>query len=215
MMKFNIYRKVGKRAFDVFASSTLIVVLSPVLISTALILRKQNGKPVIYKVKRPGKNGEVFTMYKFRSMTNEKDEKGELLPDHMRITPVGRFIRKTSIDELPELFNIMKGDMSFVGPRPLSVKYLPYYNKYEMRRHDVKPGLTGLAQINGRNTVSWEERFDYDIQYVENYSFIMDIFILFKTLIITLKRDGIVDRGTGKVQDFHIERIDALKGQTL
>ena len=215
MMKFNIYRKVGKRAFDVSASSTLIVVLSPVLISTALILRKQNGKPVIYKVKRPGKNGEVFTMYKFRSMTNEKDEKGELLPDHMRITPVGRFIRKTSIDELPELFNIMKGDMSFVGPRPLSVKYLPYYNKYEMRRHDVKPGLTGLAQINGRNTVSWEERFDYDIQYVENYSFIMDIFILFKTLIITLKRDGIVDRGTGKVQDFHIERIDALKGQTL
>ena len=215
MMKFNIYRKVGKRAFDVFASSTLIVVLSPVLISTALILRKQNGKPVLYKVKRPGKNGEVFTMYKFRSMTNEKDEKGELLPDHMRITPVGRFIRKTSIDELPELFNIMKGDMSFVGPRPLSVKYLPYYNKYEMRRHDVKPGLTGLAQINGRNTVSWEERFDYDIQYVENYSFIMDIFILFKTLIITLKRDGIVDRGTGKVQDFHIERIDALKGQTL
>jgi len=214
-MKFNIYRKVGKRAFDVSASSTLIVVLSPVLISTALILRKQNGKPVIYKVKRPGKNGEVFTMYKFRSMTNEKDEKGELLPDHMRITPVGRFIRKTSIDELPELFNIMKGDMSFVGPRPLSVKYLPYYNKYEMRRHDVKPGLTGLAQINGRNTVSWEERFDYDIQYVENYSFIMDIFILFKTLIITLKRDGIVDRGTGKVQDFHIERIDALKGQTL
>lgn len=215
MMKFNIYRKVGKRAFDVFASSTLIVVLSPVLISTALILRKQNGKPVLYKVKRPGKNGEVFTMYKFRSMTNEKDEKGELLPDHMRITPVGRFIRKTSIDELPELFNIMKGDMSFVGPRPLSVKYLPYYNKYEMRRHDVKPGLTGLAQINGRNTVSWEERFDYDIQYVDNYSFIMDIFILFKTLNITLKRDGIVDRGTGKVQDFHIERIDALKGQTL
>lgn len=165
----------------------------------------------MFKQKRPGKNGEIFTVYKFRTMSNAKNEKGELLPDSQRMTPLGNKLRKTSIDELPELFNILKGDMSFIGPRPLSHLYLPYYNEEEQRRHNVLPGLTGLAQINGRNRLSWEERFSYDLYYVSNLSIRLDLIIFIKTFLILFKREDIVTRGTGEVEDFHIYREKSLE----
>ncbi|MCO4096699.1 sugar transferase [Macrococcoides canis] len=188
-------------------SGTLIVALSPIMAASAIAVKHYHGSPILFKPKRPGKDGIVFTMYKFRSMSNEKDNKGELLPDSERITSFGKFIRKTSIDELPELFNILKGDMSFVGPRPLSVKYLPYYTDYENRRHEVKPGLTGFAQVNGRNNLSWEERFKKDVYYVDNISFLFDLKIIFLTFYVTLLGKDIVTRGENQIQDFDKERM--------
>lgn len=203
----SFYRKYGKRALDIIGSGTLIVALSPIIAASAIAVKHYHGSPILFKPKRPGKDGIVFTMYKFRSMSNEKDNKGELLPDSERITSFGKFIRKTSIDELPELFNILKGDMSFVGPRPLSVKYLPYYTDYENRRHEVKPGLTGFAQVNGRNNLSWEERFKKDVYYVDNISFLFDLKIIFLTFYVTLLGKDIVTRGENQIQDFDKERM--------
>jgi len=157
----------------------------------ALLVRIKLGSPVIFKQKRPGLNEKIFTLYKFRTMTDERDENGELLPDSVRLTKFGKFLRSTSLDELPELFNILKGDMSIVGPRPLLVEYLPLYNEHQKRRHEVRPGLSGLAQINGRNAITWEKKFDYDVEYVDNVSFIGDWKIILLTFIKVFKREGI------------------------
>jgi lipopolysaccharide/colanic/teichoic acid biosynthesis glycosyltransferase len=201
-----LYYKFLKRPADIILSLIALCVLSPILFITALLVKLKLGSPVLFKQKRPGLNGKIFTMYKFRTMTNEKNENGELLPDDQRLTKFGKFLRSTSLDELPELINILKGDMSLVGPRPLAVIYLPYYNDREKLRHTVRPGLTGLAQINGRNTVGWEHRFNFDIQYVENISIRMDILIISQTILKVLKRDGVTTRGTSEVVDFHTYR---------
>ena len=174
--------KYVKRFFDIVSSLLAIIVLSPLLLIVSILVRIKLGSPVLFKQERPGKDEKIFTLMKFRTMTDERDENGELLPDEVRLTKFGKFLRSTSIDELPELFNILKGDMSVIGPRPLLVKYLPYYNEQEKHRHDVRPGLSGLAQVNGRNNVTWEEKFAWDIKYVENMSLGMDIGILFKTI---------------------------------
>jgi len=182
-----------------------LIILSPLLLVIAILVRIKLGSPVIFKQPRPGLNEEIFTLYKFRTMTDERDENGELLPDEVRLTSFGKFLRSTSLDELPELWNILKGDMSFVGPRPLSVKYLPYYTEEERRRHKVRPGLTGLAQINGRNTAIWEKRFAFDVQYVDNISFFADLRILAETVGLVLRREDI-GQGVDAPQDFHVYR---------
>ena len=176
---------------DFILSLIAIIILSPIMLIIALLVKINLGSPVIFKQERPGLNEKIFTMYKFRTMTDERDENGELLPDCIRLTKLGRFLRSTSLDELPELFNILKGDMSIIGPRPLLVEYLPLYNDYQRRRHDVKPGLTGLAQVNGRNNITWEEKFNYDIEYVNNISLLLDFKIIIKTLIKVLKQEGV------------------------
>jgi len=176
---------------DFILSLIALIILSPVFLVVALLVRINLGSPVIFKQQRPGLNEKIFTMYKFRTMTDERDENGELLPDAVRLTKFGKFLRSTSLDELPELFNILKGDMSIVGPRPLLVQYLPLYNEHQRRRHEVRPGLTGLAQVNGRNAISWEEKFDLDVQYVDNVTFINDWKIIFTTLKKVTLREGI------------------------
>jgi undecaprenyl phosphate N,N'-diacetylbacillosamine 1-phosphate transferase len=186
-----MYRYFFKRLLDFVLSLLAIIVLSPVLLITALLVRSKLGSPVIFKQERPGKNEKIFTLYKFRTMTDEKDEEGNLLPDEIRLTRFGKLLRSTSLDELPELFNILKGDMSIVGPRPLLVSYLPYYTEKEKHRHDVRPGLTGLAQVKGRNYIAWDERFKIDVEYVENLSFVLDIKIIFETVLIVLKKSDI------------------------
>lgn len=209
--KNGIYRNYIKRAMDFIVSLKTIILLSPLLLFIALLVRIKMGSPVLFKQKRPGLNEEIFSMYKFRSMTDKRDDNGELLPDSLRLTKLGKFLRKTSIDELPELFNILRGEMSFVGPRPLSVNYLPYYSEKEKIRHNVRPGLTGLAQINGRNKLSWEQRFALDGKYVKEISFKNDLKIIFKTFYVVFKKDEIVTRGTGMVGDFHKERMGKMK----
>lgn len=169
---------------------------------TAVLVAVKLGRPVLFTQKRPGYQEKIFRMYKFRSMTDERDKDGNLLPDEVRLTPFGEKLRSTSLDELPELLNILKGDMSLVGPRPLLVQYLPLYNKRQHRRHDVRPGITGLAQINGRNSISWEEKFEYDVQYVENLSFKGDIKILFDTVFKVLKKEGINSENSATMEDF-------------
>lgn len=206
-----MYKKFVKRFLDIIISLTALIVLSPVLLIVAILVRIKLGSPVIFKQDRPGKDGKIFKLYKFRSMSDKKDENGKLLPDAERLTKFGKILRATSLDELPELVNILKGEMSLIGPRPLAVSYLPYYNEKEKHRHDVRPGLTGLAQINGRNALNWEERFAYDIEYVENITFINDLKILFKTVYKVFKRDGVVTRGTGKTIDFDEYRKAQLK----
>lgn len=186
-----IYQKYVKRILDITLSGAAIVVLSPVMGVTAILVKKKLGSPVLFKQKRPGKNEKVFTMYKFRTMTDERDENGELLPDSVRLTKFGKMLRSTSLDELPELFNIFKGDMSVVGPRPLLTQYLSLYNEKQKRRHEVRPGLSGLAQINGRNAITWEQKFDYDVAYVEKVSFALDINIVLKTIIKAFKQENI------------------------
>ncbi|MBU5305326.1 sugar transferase [Eubacterium callanderi] len=186
-----MYQKYVKRILDITLSGAAIIVLSPVMGVTAILVKKKLGSPVIFKQKRPGKDEKIFTMYKFRTMTDERDEKGELLPDSIRLTKFGKMLRSTSLDELPELFNIFKGDMSIIGPRPLLVQYLPLYNEKQKRRHEVRPGLSGLAQINGRNAITWEEKFNYDVEYVEKVSFILDIRIVLKTIIKALRQEDI------------------------
>lgn len=165
--------------------------LLPIIILTALLVRCKLGSPILFRQKRPGKNDVIFTMYKFRTMTDERDENGELLSDHIRLTKFGKFLRSTSLDELPELINIIKGDMSIVGPRPLLVQYLPLYDNCQKRRHEERPGLTGLAQCNGRNALSWEEKFSLDVKYVDNVTFMTDLKIIFATISIVTKRKGI------------------------
>ena len=206
--KGGLYRRYFKRPMDFVLSLIAIIVLSPVFLVVAVLVRVKLGSPVIFKQERPGLNEKIFTLYKFRSMTDERDENGELLPDSVRLTKFGKFLRSTSLDELPELVNILKGDMSIVGPRPLAVLYLPYYNEIEKHRHDVRPGLSGLAQIHGRNTLSWEDRFNYDIQYVNNITFLVDLKIIFQTFLKVFKREGVVVRGTGKIKSFHEYRME-------
>ncbi|UQZ24677.1 sugar transferase [Eubacterium limosum] len=186
-----MYQKYIKRILDITLSGATIIVLSPVMGVTAILVRKKLGGPVIFKQKRPGKDEKIFTMYKFRTMTDERDEKGELLPDSIRLTKFGKMLRSTSLDELPELFNIFKGDMSIVGPRPLLVQYLPLYNEKQRKRHKVRPGLSGLAQVNGRNAITWEQKFNYDVEYVKKVSFALDVSIVIKTMIKAFKREDI------------------------
>jgi len=180
-----------KRLFDIVIATIMLVLLSPVLLVIALTVRFSLGSPVLFKQVRPGLHGRPFTMYKFRTMTDATDEKGRLLPDAQRLTKFGRFLRSTSLDELPELFNVLKGDMSLVGPRPLLMEYLPLYTPEQARRHEVRPGITGWAQVNGRNAISWEQKFEYDVWYVDNRSLWLDLRILWLTLITVLRRDGI------------------------
>lgn len=187
-----MYAKFFKRFLDFILSLCALIVLLPVLLITVILVRTKLGSPVLFTQNRPGKDGKIFKLMKFRSMTDERDKEGKLLPDDTRLTKFGRLLRSTSLDELPELINILKGDMSIVGPRPLLVEYLPYYTKEERHRHDVRPGLTGWAQINGRNAIdSWEQRFAYDLEYVNNLSFIFDVKIIFMTVIKVLKRSDI------------------------
>ena len=190
-VKSSFYVNHAKRPLDFILSLCAILLLLPVLLIIAALVRIKLGTPVIFRQERPGLNGNIFTLYKFRTMTDKRTENGELLPDSMRITKLGRILRSLSLDELPELYNILKGEMSFIGPRPLAVEYLPYYNKEESRRHDVKPGLSGLAQINGRNSTTWELRFNYDIIYVDNITFLGDLKIFLKTILKVIQRSGI------------------------
>lgn len=186
-----MYRHFFKRFFDFVLSLIAIIILSPVYIIVAILVRVKLGSPVIFTQERPGKDEKIFKMYKFRSMTSETDKEGNLLPDEVRLTSFGKKLRSTSLDELPELFNILKGDMSIVGPRPLLKKYLPRYNEFQKHRHDVSPGLTGWAQVNGRNAISWEDKFRLDVEYTEKCSFLLDLKILFMTVSSVLKKEGI------------------------
>lgn len=197
-----MYAKYFKRILDFILSLIAIIILSPVLLIVAVLVRIKLGSPVIFKQQRPGKDEKIFTLYKFRTMTDKKDENGNLLPDSERLTKFGKALRSTSLDELPELFNILKGDMAIVGPRPLLVEYLPLYNKEQKHRHDVRPGLTGLAQISGRNSISWEEKFKEDIIYVKNITFISDMKIILKTIIKVFKREGISQKNNVTIEKF-------------
>lgn len=205
-----MYAAFFKRFFDIILSFVALCVLSPILlILTILGAIKMKGNPFFTQA-RPGKDEKIFKLIKFRSMTCEKDENGKLLPDKDRLTKYGRILRATSLDELPELINILIGDMSIVGPRPLGIKYLPYYTEEEKHRHDVRPGLTGLAQVNGRNAISWERKFEYDIEYVNNVSLMKDIKIMVDTVLVILRRDGI-GQGEQRPVSLHIEREAKLK----
>ena len=197
-----MYAKYVKRPLDFILSLIAIIILSPLLLIVAILVRIKLGKPVIFKQQRPGKNEKIFTLYKFRTMTDKIDENGNLLPDEQRLTKFGKALRSTSLDELPELWNILKGDMAIVGPRPLLVEYLPLYNEKQKLRHDVRPGLTGLAQISGRNAITWEEKFKDDLEYVNNITFIQDAKIILKTITKVFKREGISrrkGRNNGKI----------------
>lgn len=195
-----------KRIFDIVISFIGLIVLFPIILLVALLIRINLGSPVIFKQERPGYKQKSFFVYKFRTMNNKKDEFGNLLPDSERLTSFGEIIRKLSLDELPQLINVLKGDMSLVGPRPLLVRYLPYYKERELIRFNVKPGITGLAQINGRNTVSWDERFKYDIYYVENYNLFLDIKILFLTFSKVFKSDGVISAPNTLMKSLDRER---------
>ncbi len=198
-----MYKKYIKRLVDIVCASLAIIVFSWLYIIVAILVRIKLGSPILFKQERPGKNCRIFKLYKFRTMTDKKGPDGNLLPDEERLTPFGEFLRKTSLDELPEAFNILKGDMSVVGPRPLLVKYLPLYNENQMRRHEVRPGLTGLAQISGRNAISWEEKFDLDIEYIDNISFLGDVRIIFLTVFKAfIKRENINAEGMATIGEF-------------
>lgn len=210
--KAGIYEKYIKRLLDVSLSGLALIVTSPILLVTAGVVRTKLGSPVIFCQERPGKDEGIFKLYKFRTMSDERDpETGELLPDEMRLTPFGKKLRSTSLDELPELWNILRGDMSIVGPRPLLVKYLPFYSEEEKHRHDVRPGLTGLSQVNGRNALRWEERFKLDIQYAHNITFRGDIRIIIMTVSSVLHRENIVTPGV--LEDFDVYRQKQLSGE--
>ena len=197
-----MYQKYIKRGLDCILSLVASIILSPVMLIVAVLVRIKLGSPVLFKQPRPGKNEKIFNMYKFRTMTDARDENGELLPDEVRLTKFGKTLRSTSLDELPELFNILKGDMSIVGPRPLLVRYLPLYNERQKHRHDVRPGFTGLAQVNGRNSISWEEKFEWDVKYVEHVTFLQDCRIILKTIGVVLKRDGISSTTSATMEEF-------------
>lgn len=191
-----------KRIIDISISSVGLLITSPVIIGTALLVKYRLGSPVIFKQKRPGQNGNPFYLYKFRTMSEATDNKGNLLTDEQRLTKLGRLLRKFSLDELPQLINVLKGDISLVGPRPLLMEYLDYYTPRQARRHEVRPGITGWAQVNGRNAISWEEKFEYDVWYVENQSFWLDLKILCLTLIKVFKSEGISQQGQATIQKF-------------
>lgn len=201
-----MYKKCIKRCLDFFLSLCGIIVLSPILLVLCILVRVKLGSPVLFRQERPGRNGEIFTLCKFRTMTDRRDANGDLLPDEERLTKFGKLLRSTSLDELPELLNILKGDMSLIGPRPLLVRYLPWYTEKERHRHDVRPGLTGLAQVNGRNALGWEGRFAYDLEYVRNCSFLMDVKIIGMTVGKVLKRSGTLSGADQTVEDFDVYR---------
>lgn len=188
-----MYKKHIKRLVDICCALAALVVFWWLYIIIAILVRVKLGSPILFKQKRPGKDEKIFELYKFRTMTDEKDENGKLLPDSVRLTNFGKFLRKTSLDELPEAFNILKGDMSVIGPRPLLVEYLPYYTEREKLRHTVRPGLSGLAQISGRNLIDWEERLKIDVEYVENVTFINDVKIILKTALKMIKREDVAE----------------------
>ena len=201
-----------KRVFDIVISALLIILFCWLYLILAIIVRLNLGSPIIFTQERPGKNGKIFKMYKFRSMSDKRNENGELLPDKMRLNKFGRILRSTSLDELPEFFNILKGDMSFVGPRPLLVKYLEHYNSYEMRRHEVRPGLTGLAQVSGRNALTWTEKFRKDIEYVDNITFILDFKVILLTIKRVIHREGIeFEEGHQSIMDHFKEKQGVFK----
>ena len=197
-----MYKNFIKRILDIILSFLALVILSPLLMLTAFLIRIKLGEPVFFKQLRPGKNEKIFGILKFRTMTDAKDENGNLLPDEIRLTRFGQFLRSTSIDELPELLNILNGDMSIVGPRPLLVQYLERYNEEQKHRHDVKPGLTGLAQVNGRNGITWEEKFHYDLEYVKNITFYGDCKIIFQTVMKVFGREGISSTTSVTMEEF-------------
>lgn len=200
--KKGAYEKYIKRPVDFILSLVALIVLSPILLIVAVLVRIKLGSPVIFKQQRPGLNGEIFNMYKFRTMTDERDGNGELLPDEERLKEFGKKLRSTSLDELPELWNIVRGDMSLIGPRPLLVKYLPRYNAHQARRHEVRPGVTGYAQVNGRNSITWEKKFDLDVEYVDNLTFWRDVQIILKTLKTVLMREGISSDSNVTMEEF-------------
>ena len=200
--KKGFYERYIKRPQDFCCALAAIIVLSPVMAVTAVLVRIKLGSPVIFKQKLPGLNGKIFTLYKIRTMTDKKDKNGELLPDEERLTRFGKILRSTSLDELPELVNMLKGDMSVVGPRPLLVKYLPLYNERQARRHEVRPGFTGYAQVHGRNAITWEDKFEKDVYYVDHISFLGDWKIIFQTVGTVLRREGISSETAQTMEEF-------------
>lgn len=200
--KMGLYERFIKRPLDAFLSVGALIVFSPILVVTAILVRIKLGSPVLFCQERPGKNEKIFRLYKFRTMTDERDENGELLPDEVRLTKFGRILRSTSLDELPELINIIKGDMSVIGPRPLLVRYLPRYNEEQHHRHDVRPGLSGYAQAHGRNAVNWEDKFAMDVWYTRHVSFATDVKIIRDTVMAVLKRDGISSETSATMEEF-------------
>ena len=197
-----MYRRYLKPFLDRTLAALLLLPAAPVMLILAALIYATMGAPVLFRQRRPGKDGKIFTIYKFRTMTDERDEAGELLPDAERLKGIGRFIRSTSLDELPQLINVLKGEMSFVGPRPLLEEYLPLYTARQRRRHEVLPGITGWAQVNGRNAISWEEKFEHDVWYVEHQSFALDMKIVWLTLLKVLKKEGISQAGEATMEKF-------------
>lgn len=197
-----MYKNFVKRILDIILSLLALIIFSPLLIITAILVRFKLGSPILFRQARPGKNEKIFHILKFRTMTDERDKDGNLLPDEIRLTKFGQFLRSTSIDELPELLNILKGDMAVVGPRPLLVQYLDRYDDEQRHRHDVKPGLTGLAQVNGRNGITWEEKFNYDLQYVKNVTFLGDCKIILQTVQKVFQRQGISSATSVTMEEF-------------
>jgi undecaprenyl phosphate N,N'-diacetylbacillosamine 1-phosphate transferase len=211
----SFYKMYIKRPMDITLSLIALIFFIPVFLVVALLVRVNLGSPVLFKQKRPGLSGKIFKMYKFRTMSSERDENGKLLSDNERLTKFGRFLRSTSLDELPELLNILKGDMSIIGPRPLLVEYLPLYNSYQKRRHEVRPGLSGLAQVNGRNTLTWEDKFELDVEYVDNINFINDIKIILLTIRKVFVREGINFNTVVKDNKFKGTKTDTKKVEDI
>lgn len=208
-----IYESYFKRPVDFMCGVLVLIVFWPLYLVVAVLVRVKLGSPVIFAQERPGQNEEIFKLYKFRTMTDESDESGELLPDEIRLTKFGRWLRSTSLDELPEVFNIIRGDMSMIGPRPLLVKYLPYYNEEQHHRHDVKPGLSGYAQAHGRNKISWEDKFAMDVEYTKNITFQGDVKIILDTIFSVLKKEGISPETSATMEDFVDHAIAKQNGE--
>lgn len=202
----SLYKNYIKRLLDIILSLSGLIILLPVLLIIAILVRVKIGSPVLFTQERPGKDEKIFKLYKFRTMTDSRDTEGNLLPDSKRLTKFGKFLRSTSLDELPELWNIFKGDMSLVGPRPLAIRYLPYYTDREKLRHSIRPGLTGLAQVKGRNNLEWDKRLNYDVEYVRKLSFNMDFIIILLTLHKVIKKDDVTVVDQGPIKDLDIER---------